>query len=144
MKKFYELVQEIQTKNIGYINLIQNGIFFQAIGKDAVKIMHIFELKPICFKANVCKCVIPSCAIKSYIKKIVEEKYACILYSYDKKENKLKELLKVEGNKVDSIKECQYCEKCWYKEKRDKNNIVNVIEEINKFKKDLMENNNHE
>lgn len=133
MKKFYDLIVELQNKNIGYLNLVQNGVFIQAIGKDAIRIRHIFPLKPVCFKKSVCKCVIPTSALEKYVKKLVYEKYAFTLNKYDKKTNKIIELTRVEGHKTENIKECEFCEKCWYKEKSQKKDIEEIIKNIDEL-----------
>lgn len=69
--KFYEKLKIIQQQNKGKIILIRNGVFFIAVGKDAVLMHQILKLKPICFKENICKCAIP---VKNTTKQIVVEK----------------------------------------------------------------------
>lgn len=83
--KFNEIVKNLQERNKGYIVLVRNGIFFIAIGKDAVIIHEIFDLKPICFREKTCKCVIPVKSIEKYISKInaslnVQRIYLRIMY----------------------------------------------------------------
>ena len=48
--KFLEVLKELQDDklNDGYIVLIQNGIFFVGIGKDAVLLHDILGLQVIC------------------------------------------------------------------------------------------------
>ena len=139
MKKFYDLILEIQNKNEGYLNLVQNGIFVQAIGRDATKIRQIFSLKPVCFKENICKCVIPVSAMEKYIRKLIYDKYAFTVNKYDKETNKIIQLSKVEGNKMESMSECETCEKCWYKEKAEKKDIAEIIKDIDAIIKDVDE-----
>ena len=53
--KFLEVVKELQDDklNDGCIVLIQNGIFFVGIGKDAVLLHDILGLQVICLKENI-------------------------------------------------------------------------------------------
>ena len=137
MKKFYDLILELQKENVGYLNLVQNGIFVQAIGKDAVLIRHIFSLKPVCFKNRVCKCVIPVSAIEKYLEKLAYEKYAFTVNRYDKETNRIIKLSKVEGRKIESVKECEFCEKCWYKEKSKTKSIEEIVKNISTMINDV-------
>ena len=117
--KFNEIVEELQERNKGYIVLVRNGIFFIAIGKDAVKIHEIFGLKPICFREKTCKCVIPVKAIEKYINKIAEKSLSVILYNYIKIEeniNVTEEIFRKNNKKIYEEKSNIECSKCWYKE----------------------------
>ena len=51
--KFYEIVKKLQKENKGKIVLIRNGIFYCAIGKDAVLMNNVLGYIPVCFKENV-------------------------------------------------------------------------------------------
>ena len=44
--KFYDVVEELQKDNKGYIVLVRCGIFFTAIGKDAVILQRFFLFSP--------------------------------------------------------------------------------------------------
>lgn len=55
--KFFDVVEEIQKQNKGYILFVRCGMFFCAIGKDAGIVNKLFGLKPVCAKKEVCKCL---------------------------------------------------------------------------------------
>ena len=42
--KFYEIVKKLQVENEGYIILVRCGIFYNAIGKDAVFMQEKFSI----------------------------------------------------------------------------------------------------
>ena len=65
--KFYDVVEELQKDNKGYIVLVRCGIFFTAIGKDAVILQSLFGLAPVCIKKNVCKCGFPVIKVNKFI-----------------------------------------------------------------------------
>ena len=143
MKKFYDLALEMQEANIGYINLVENGVFFQALGRDAVKLRHVVNLKPVCFKKNVCKCVIPRASIQKYVKILMDAKYAFTLNTYEKDKNEIRQLTKVEGTPTENFKECEYCPNCWYTKGKHNTTYGEIVEEIEKYKKQI-ENGNKE
>lgn len=88
---------------------MRDGIFFIAIGKDAVIINEIFKLKPICFREKICKCIIPVKSIEKYINKIAEKGLSVILYNYtkiDKNINVTEEIFRISNKKY--MKKKQY------------------------------------
>ena len=50
MPKYYEIVKRLQEENKGKIVLVRNGIFYCAIGKDAVLLHNILGYVPVCIK----------------------------------------------------------------------------------------------
>ena len=72
--KFYDVVEELQKENKGYITLIRCGIFFTAIGKDTVILQRLFGLAPVCIKKKVCKCGFPVVKVNKFINKFKESK----------------------------------------------------------------------
>ena len=70
--KFIETYLKFQETNDNYIIIMRNGIFFLAIGKSAVALNKIINLKVICMKQEMCKIGIPVKNINKYIMKIAE------------------------------------------------------------------------
>lgn len=100
--KFYDVVKELQKDNKGYIVLVRCGIFFTAIGKDAVILQSLFGLAPVCIKKNVCKCGFPVIKVNKFINKFKENGYSYVIYDYSKDGfgstgKQFKELLKIDG-----------------------------------------------
>ena len=89
MSKYYEIVKKLQHENKGKIVLVRNGIFYCAIGKDAVLLHNILGYIPVCFKEKICKCGIPVRGIEVAIPKLINSGYGYIIFDY-KKENRIK------------------------------------------------------
>lgn len=53
--KYTELLQQLQEENKGHIILMKNGIFFIAIGKDALELNKLLGLKLTCMRRGLCK-----------------------------------------------------------------------------------------
>ncbi len=53
--KFVEEIEKLQKENQGYIVLVKNGIFFVAIGKDAIELNSKLGLKLTCMRQELCK-----------------------------------------------------------------------------------------
>lgn len=127
--KFFDVVEEIQKQNKVYILFIRCGMFFCAIGKDAVIVNRLLGLKPVCAKKEVCKCGIPVNSFKNYISKFKDSGYSYIIYYYDKnisidKEKNYKELARIEGKMIEEKKICINCSQC----NNYKNNFENTID----------------
>ena len=138
--KFLETYLKLQEKNENYIVLMRNGIFFLAIGKSAVALNKMINLKVICMKQEICKIGIPVKNINKYIIKIAEQKKSFVLYDYCKEgfpeeglEN-YKQLFRFTSDNVKEERENINCNTCWYKERRIADNWK---EEIKKIEKEL-------
>ena len=68
--KYSEIVKKLQMENKGKIVLVRNGIFYCAIGKDAVLMHDVLGYMPVCFKEGVCKCGVPVNAVEKVIPKM--------------------------------------------------------------------------
>ena len=53
--KMVEETEKLQQENAGSIILVKNGIFFVAIGKDALTLHDELGLKLTCMKPELCK-----------------------------------------------------------------------------------------
>ena len=58
--KFVQEVEKIQKENEGSIILAKNGIFFVAIGKDAIILHEELGLKLTCMRKELCKTGYPA------------------------------------------------------------------------------------
>ena len=122
--KFNKGVIKMQEQNPGYIILVRNGIFYTALGKDAVVLSKEFNQKQTCGGKNVCKCGINIKILEDFIEKLEERNYKYIVYDYVQGEElSLEEqfipvLRKDEGIDVTETKEKFECEKCWYWNKK--------------------------
>ena len=66
--KFVEEVEKLQEENPGYLVLVKSGIFFVAIGKDAITLNETLGLKLICMKKELCKVGFQVKNVEKYIK----------------------------------------------------------------------------
>lgn len=133
--KFNKGVIKMQEQNPGYIILVRNGIFYTALGKDAVVLSEEFNQKQTCGGNNICKCGINIKNLEDFIEKLEEKNYKYIVYDYVQGEElSLEEqfipiLRKDEGIDVAETRKQFECEKCWYwnkkLEKQEQQKITN-------------------
>ena len=53
--KYTELLEKLQNENKEHIILVKNGIFFVAIGKDAIALNELLGLQLTCMREGLCK-----------------------------------------------------------------------------------------
>lgn len=131
--KFIEQVEEIQNVNEGYVIIVQRGIFFVALGKDAIFLNKELGLKISCEKEGWCKVGFPISGAEKYIKLLRDKDIPYIFF--EKEEDKLIESFRREGgsnllNNKDNIKlNCKSCpnRKLSTKEKIEKLKEMNNI-----------------
>ena len=70
--KMVEQMEKLQQQNLGTIILVKNGIFFVAIGKDAIMLHKMLGLKLTCMKQELCKVGFLVKNVEEYIKKLEE------------------------------------------------------------------------
>lgn len=58
--KYTDLLEKLQKENKEHIVLMQSGIFFVAIGKDAIELNRTVGLQLTCMKEGLCKARISS------------------------------------------------------------------------------------
>lgn len=125
--KFGEGMKIIQGQYPDYVILAKNGIFYNAIGENAILLNQEFELTKICFGKKICKVGIPEQKIEELKKKLREKNYKFIVYYYTKGEYKDSEEQfveidrKDEGKKINKVKEVN-CDECEYFLKLQKRN----------------------
>ena len=112
---FSKMIELLQEKDKGKIILINAGSFYIARGKDAILLNNLFNLKLNCLETEVCKVGFPINSLEKYTKLIEEKNYSYIVYNFDNKLYKLKELKKYIGKKINNITDnrlnCYIC-KC--------------------------------
>ena len=65
------------------------GNFYVAIGKDAVLLNELIDIKVSCFKEEVCKVGFPIISLEKYTDKLEEKQYSYIVYYFDQKKETL-------------------------------------------------------
>ena len=84
--KFVQEIEKLQKENEGSIIIAKNGIFFVAIGKDAITLHEQLNLKLTCMKKELCKVGFLVKNVEKYIQKLEEIGYSFILYVKNKKD----------------------------------------------------------
>ena len=89
--KFLEMVEDLQKeeKNQNKIILVKCGVFFVAIGKDAILLHEILGLNVTCIKPSICKVGIPISNCIKYTDKLENLGYGYNLYDYKSKNKKV-------------------------------------------------------
>lgn len=72
--KYTELLEKLQNENKEHIILVKNGIFFVAIGKDAIALNELLELQLTCMKEGLCKVRISNKKFRKIYTKIKKHK----------------------------------------------------------------------
>ena len=67
------MMELLQEKNKGKIVFCNTGNFYVAIGKDAVILNRLLDLKVSCFKPEVCKVGFPINSLEKYLELIYEK-----------------------------------------------------------------------
>ena len=110
---FSQMMELLQEKNKGKIVLCSNGGFYVAIGKDAVMLQELLNLKVSCFKPEVCKIGFPIASLEKYTELIYERGYSYIVYYFNKDKVELEKLLEYKGKKHNEITSSNInCYKC--------------------------------
>ena len=73
---FSRMIEYLQVKNKGKIVFVNAGNFYIAMGKDAVLLHKLLDLKTTCMKPEVCKVGFPIIALEKYSELICEKKYS--------------------------------------------------------------------
>ena len=108
--KFLEMVEALQEeeKNLNKIILVKCGVFFVAIGKDAILLHEILGLNVTCIKPSICKVGIPISNCIKYTDKLEKVGYGYILYDYNSKNKKIEAKYEYDGV-------ADYCYRTLYK-----------------------------
>lgn len=110
--KLTEEIEKLQIENEGSIVLIKSGIFFVAIGKDAVILNELLGLKTTCLKDRVCKVGFPVRNVEKYIRLLTEKEVSFVIYLKGSQNDKVEELYRYDGKNVDEFRTCLNCREC--------------------------------
>ena len=130
--EYLEMIEKLKLMYPSRILLISCGVFYIAIGEDAVTLSKKINLKVSCAKKYICKVGVPKTSIDKYIQKLEGLDYRYIVLDYDKEQNKI--IKKYFGGKKDEpiYDFNKNCEKC-------KNNKITPTEYDEAFKKYIEE-----
>lgn len=114
MATFSEKVRKLQQENEGILILVKNGIFYTAIGKDAVILNRILGNKTTCFGNGRCKCGIPASGMKRATDELKAKNIKTNIYVYNRENGMFDEKLFIEGDLVFEEKVNRGCDSCEY------------------------------
>ena len=117
----------LQQKNKGKIVFCNTGNFYIAIGKDAVLLNNLIDLKLSCLKQEICKVVFPINALEKYTELIAEKEYSYIVYFFNQEKEELEIIMQYEGKNNNEIKEKVNWKSKFYLEKVNSSYWVNAI-----------------
>ena len=112
--KFSKRIEEIKNKeeNKGKIVLVRCGIFFIAIGNDALLLNKLYGLKVTCFQEKICKVGVPVSFVLKYLDIFESDGYSYVLYDYEKDTKQLIPQYRYEGKMNTEEKIYKKCEEC--------------------------------
>ena len=82
--KFTDEVCKLQKENEGTVILVKNGIFFVAVGKDAVFLSEKIGLKKTCMKEKLCKVGFSIQSSEKYMNLLEKNNISYKLYQINK------------------------------------------------------------
>ena len=100
---FSIMMELLQEKNKGKIVFCNTGNFYIAIGKDAVILNKLLDLKVSCFKPEMCKVGFPINSLEKYLELIYEKKYGYIVYFFNQETEELEVVTEYEGKNKNKI-----------------------------------------
>ena len=127
---FSKMIEFLQVKNKGKIVFVNAGNFYIAIGKDAVLLHEILDLKTSCMKIEICKVGFPIIALEKYSELLCKKNYSFIVYYFNKETNELETLIDYNGkykNEFDNSNiNCYICKKSTKYYKQDDKYLMAV------------------
>ena len=119
--KFNEKVRLLKEKVGDKVLFVQNGNFYIAIGKDAVLLNELFNLKCTCFIKYLCKVGIPIRSLNRYLVALKEKEISYIVYKNINGELKVEENFDDVNKNIKAIYNlgCENCKNAIYQYDRE-------------------------
>ena len=116
MMKFNEKVRLLKKKVGDKILFVQNGNFYIAIGRDAVFLHELLNLKCTCFIKYLCKAGVPIKSLRKYLQPLREREISYIVYDNINGELKVKENFEDRNNNTTLLYNlgCEDCKNAIY------------------------------
>lgn len=130
--KFIQEIEKLQKENEGTIILAKNGIFFVAIGKDAIILNEELGLKLTCMRKELCKVGFLVKNVEKYIEKLEKLGYSFILYVKNEKDE-LEEIYRYKGKNTEETRNCLKCVDCENKKEQEED-ILERVKKLGKAK----------
>lgn len=126
--KFTDTIYKLQKENEGTVILVKNGIFFVAIGKDAVFLSEKIGLKRTCMKDKLCKVGFSIQSSEKYMDLLEKNNISYKLYQINKSLDEPEVIYSYSGDKNLEQRECIDCTNC----KERKETDAEILERLKK------------
>ena len=123
------MVERLQEDLRGTVILVKNGIFFVAVGKDAIFLSEKMGLKRTCMRDKLCKVGFLVKSADRYIEKLKEKNISFALYVIDKSKNVPEQIYRYIGEDHNEEKVCLDCKTCGMKQQTDED-MINKIKNM--------------
>ena len=130
--KFVQEIEKLQKENEGSIIIAKNGIYFVAIGKDAIILNEELGLKLTCMRKELCKVGFLVKNVEKYIEKLEKLGYSFILYVKNEKDE-LEEIYRYKGKNTEETKSCLECTSCANRKEQEED-ILERVRNLGKAK----------
>ena len=127
--KFVEMCERLQEDLRGTVILVKNGIFFVAVGKDAIFLNEKMGLKRTCMREKLCKVGFLVKSADKYMEKLKENNISFALYIIDKSKNAPEQIYRYIGEDHNEDRMCLDCKNCSMKQQTD-DDIINKIKNM--------------
>ena len=127
--KYIELIEKLQKENKNHIILMKNGIFFIAIGKDAIELNKLLDLQLTCMREGLCKVGFQIKSLEKYIQKLKNTKKSFLVYTYDKNTKKEEKIFEYTNEPAIETRCCNDCKKC-NKRKLSEEEIIERVRKL--------------
>ena len=91
------MMELLQIKNKGKIVFVNAGNFYIAVGKDAVLLHKLLELKTTCMKQEICKVGFPINSLEKYSEILCSKKYSFIVCYFNQENEGLEVVIDHNG-----------------------------------------------
>ena len=112
---FCNMIELLQKKGNGKIVFCNMGNFYIAIGKDAVLLNSLLNLKVSCIKPEICKVGFPINSLEKYTNLLIQKRYSYVVYYFDQEKEELEILEDYRGKNNNHLEEeninCYICSK---------------------------------
>lgn len=131
--KYVDLLESLQKKkeNEGHIVMMKNGLFFIGIGKDAIILNKLLNLKCVCMRENLCKAGFQIRSVEKYIKELKKLNKSFVIYNYDKENQQEDEIIRFQSENVFENRNCLECKNCNNKKETEAEIIERVRNSAN-------------
>lgn len=153
---FLGLVTKIKEKNSGKVVIVKSGIFYYALGDDALIMEKYCKLDKICFSANICKVGFPLNSLEKYMDMLKYNSISFCVYGFGYENNFIDEnvfkykdkeygkIFEFQGENVDYSLVKKDCFNCKFYEREIIRNVSRLTYTVSKYLEEIEEFNQYQ